>query len=100
MPAPRTIVFIPCPLLAAAGSAAAAVDRPDLPQPVAAHAVIAVVEIDRRIAMGHQEFDDIAELEGPALRIVIDPAMLIAHQLVAGVRELWRGDLGHAALGR
>src|SRR5262249_11658705 len=61
-----------------AGSASPGIDRPDVDQRIAAHAVVAVVEIDRRIAVRYQEFDGIAELEASALGIVIDTAMFIA----------------------
>src|SRR5690349_5512067 len=90
IPAPRTMVFM--------RSTSPRVDRPDIDQRVAAHDMVAVVEVDRWVAMRRQELDQIANLQAPALRVVIDPAMLVAHQLVLGTRQLRRQHGRHAAL--
>src|SRR5690606_20366732 len=82
---------------------AARVDAPDVDERVAADAMVVVVEIDGRIAMGRHQLDRRSELERSVAGREDDAAMLVAEILVTRARgsaggELRRGGVRREAL--
>ena len=66
------------------GGLPASIDRPDCLERVAAHDVIAVVEIDRRVAMRNDASELMAARELPALLGIDHPALLVAEEEIDG----------------